>query len=174
MKFSRVSSLAALVLTATACSYGSASGGGALNACSLISAQRAGTILGASVTSKPVGPKPTSASDGSECVYSTGSVGGGFMLIAARPGFSDAKAEAQSQMETARKDQPPPGVPGIKVKTTNGPGEAAWLGTSSVSTQLHVLDHGVSLVVAINHPDSPKVRAQARKLAQAALNSVRK
>lgn len=160
---------AMLVLVCTACSH---AGSGPIDACSLISAQRAGAILGTPVTSRHVGPQPTRAEDGSECVYSDGSVAGGFMLIAARPGFTDAHAQAQSQMAVARKDQPPPGVPGISVHPAAGPGQAAWLGTSSVSTQLHVLDHGVSLVVAINRPDSPAVRARADTLAKAALEKV--
>lgn len=171
MTFMRSGLFSLLVFASAACSHGSA---GPIDACSLISAQRAGAILGTQVTTRHVGPHPTRASDGSECVYSNGTVGGGFMLIAARPGFADAHAEAQKQMATARKDQPPPGIPGITVHPVNGPGQAAWLGTSSVSTQLHVLDHGVSLVVAINRPDSPAVRARAKTLAKAALKHLEK
>lgn len=161
--------VAMLALSAAACSH---PGGGPIDACTLLGARQAGAILGTHVTARHVGPKPTRPSDGSECVYSDGTMGGGFMLIAARPGFGDAHAEAQSQMAAARRDQPPPGVPGIAVHAASGPGQAAWLGTSSVSTQLHVLDHGVSLVVALNQPDSAAARARARRLAQAALDTL--
>jgi hypothetical protein len=161
--------LAMIAMGGTACSQVS---GGPIDACTLISTRHASVILGASVTARHVGPRPSRASEGSECVYSTGRAGGGFMLIAARPGFDDAKTEATAQMQIARHDQPPPGVPGITVRAVDGPGQAAYLGTSSGSTQLHVLDHGVSLVVSINQPDSPAVRARARQLAQAALDGL--
>lgn len=166
--------LAAITMGSVACSgpSGAGAGGGPLDACTLIGAQRAGAILGQTVTTKQVGPRPAKASDASECVYSTGSIDGGFMLIAARLGFDDAKAEARSQMATARKDHPPPGIPRTTVRMVDGPGQAAFLGTSSASTELHVLDHGVSLVVSISQPESPAVLARLRKLAEAALEQL--
>lgn len=171
MKSTRLCLFAMLALAGAACSHGSS---GPIDACSLVSAQRAGDILGAHVTTRHVGPQPTQATDASECMYMDGTIGGGFLLIVARTGFSDARAEARSQMETARKEQPPPGVPGMKVQPADGPGQAAWLGTSSMATQLHVLDHGVTLVLAFNQPDSAAVRARARRLAQAALEHLGK
>ena len=162
---------AAMALSSVACS-GASSVGGPLDACTLIGPQRAGAILGKAVTVKHVGPTPTKASDASECVYMTGSVNGGFLLVAARLGFDDAGAEARSQIAVSRQEQPPPGIPGTKVRMVEGPGQAAYLGTSTNMTQLHVLDHGVSLVVSINQPDSPALRARTRKLAQAALDGI--
>lgn len=171
MKLGKLCVLAILALAGTACGRG---GGGPLDACTLIGPQRAGAILGAKVTVEHKGPAPHDAGDASLCFYSTGTFGDGFLLIAARPGFHDARAEARSQMDAMRKEQPPAGIPAMKVQGVDGPGEAAFVGSMPGSTQLHVLDHGVSLVVGINQPDAPAVRARASRLAQAALDTLRK
>jgi hypothetical protein len=172
MKFGKLCILTALALGSTACS--GAGRGGPIDACTVIGPQRAEAILGASkVTVEHKGPTPHDASDASLCFYSTGSFGGGFLLIAARPGFHDAQAEARSQIASMRKEKTPAGVPALAVRKVDGPGEAAFVGTMPGSTQLHVLDHGVSVVIAINRSDSPAVRARASKLAQAALDHLK-
>lgn len=179
MKHFCVLIIATLAMASVACSSpagGSADsspskssvGSGPLDACTLIGSQRASAILGTTVTTKQVGPTPAKPSDASQCVYMTGSTNGGFMLIAARTGFKNAQTEARSQMAVAGNDQPPPGIPKIELHGVDGPGEAAYLGTSTAATQLHVLDHGVVLVVNINQPDSPTVQSRLQQLAQAA------
>lgn len=165
MKLRSLCILATLAASGTACSRG----GGPLDACTLIGPQRAGAILGTTVTVKHKGPTPRKPDDASLCFYSTGKLGGGFMLIAARIGFRDAQAEARSEMAEARKEGVPPGMPPSKVRAVDGPGQAAWLATIGRSMQLHVLDHGTSLVVSIDQPESPAADGRARKLAEAAL-----
>ncbi len=163
-----------LAVASGACGHGSsgAAGGGLLDACTLIGPQRAAAVLGGTVTVKHVGPTPTKPDDASECFYSAGHPGSGFLLIVARMGFDDAQAEARSQMAVARREKSPPGMPSIRIQAADGPGQAAYLGTTPAFTQLHVLDHGVSLVVNINQAPTPAVRARARKLAQAALDGL--
>lgn len=162
--------LAAMAVSSVACSGPSGSGGGPLDACTLIGPQRAGAILGKTVTTKHVGPTPAKASDPSECVYMTGGINGGFLLLVARTGFHDAQDEARSQMAVSGKEQMPPGISALRARMVDGPGEAAYLVTSSAFTQLHVFDHGVRLLVSINQSPSPTVRAHAHKLAEAALD----
>lgn len=67
-------------------------GGAPLDACALIGAQRAGDILDAHVTTKPVGRVPTGPGDPSKCHYSTGVLHGGFLLNIERIHYTDARA----------------------------------------------------------------------------------
>ena len=168
MKFLWMGMLAAVAVSSTACGGATGGGSGPLDACTLIGAARAGTLLGTSVTTRAVGPTATTTTDPSRCHYSTGALHGGFLLNVKRIEYSDAKAEARAQMRAAGKDAASFGG-SETAQLSDGLGESAWLLTMADATQLNVLDHGVWLVINIDQPDAPAIRARLRKLAQAAI-----
>jgi hypothetical protein len=158
---------------------GVACGGQALadppDACGLIPPAAASKILKTSVSAKPVIKAAARRMGASLCDYETAQMHGGFMIIAGRIRYHDARKEAASQQRLMREDTPPSGVPPMTF-AGNLPhlGEAAWLvkGPGS-SFQIHVLAHGVSLVISMNRDATSARIAQARRLAETALDHLR-
>lgn len=145
------------------------------DACSLIPPAAASKILKTSVSAKPVINAAARQMGASLCDYKTTQMHGGFMIIAGRIRYHDARKEAAGQQRLMRENPPPPGIPPM-IFAGNLPhlGEAAWLvkGPGS-SFQIHVLAHGVSLVISMNRDATPARIAQVRRLAETALDHLR-
>ena len=151
-----------------------AGSGGKIDACTLVSATAAGRILGTRVTVKAVDTSAAGPDAASMCDYETGRIHGGFMLIAGRIHYTNAAAEVAYQKKTATNDVPPPG---IDYKPTfvdvKGLGEAAYLLKVHGSFQLHVLNHGTAVIIAMLQNASPKLLAQSEQLARIALGNLK-
>ncbi len=157
-----------LIFTVTACSAGSSK----IEACKLVSATAAGRILGTRVTVKAVDTAVAGSDVATICNYNTGSVHGGFMLIAGRIHYTDAAAEVAYQEKTATTDIPPgTGKLTFSFTAVKGLGEAAYLAKMRGSFQLHVLAHGMAIVIAMDA--SPKAVARSKQLARIALGNIK-
>lgn len=134
------------------------------DACVLIPKAAAGKILGSKVSVKPVN---TYGAPVSHCMYSTAH-GGGFSLLIGRVQYKNAAAELARQKKTATASWPP--SMGKPVFTdVKGLGAAATLLKGQGFFQLHVLAHGFSMVINLNHQATATNTAKARQLADIAL-----
>lgn len=167
--------LAGCLLAVAGMAYGRHAPADPLDACGLIPPAAASKILKTSVSAKPVIKASARKMGTSLCDYETAQMHGGFMIIAGRVRYHDARKEAVGQQRLMRENPPPPGIPPMTF-AGNLPhlGEAAWLvkGPGS-SFQIHVLAHGVSLVISMNRDATPARIAQARRLAETALDHLR-
>lgn len=152
----------ALVAVGSIPAGAAASAPGKIDACKLLTAAEAGKIFGTSVTVKPIDTSAAGPDAASMCDYGTGEIGGGFMLLAGRDAYTDAKSEVANREKEAVSDLPP-GIPTPTFEGVDGLGEAAYLAETPESLELHVLDHGVVVVVTMNR----KPDASAVKLAEA-------
>ncbi len=158
-----------LTLTFAAASY---AGSGKIDACKLVSATAAGRVLGTRVTVKAVDTSAAGSGAASICNYNTGSLHGGFMLLAGRIHYTDAAAEVAYQKQTATLDVPP-GMAKPSFADVKGLGEAAYLLKARGSFQLHVLAHGTAIVISMLHDASPKALVQSKRLARIALGNLK-
>lgn len=134
------------------------------DACALIPTAAAGKILGSRMTVKPI---KTYGAPVSHCMYSAAQ-GGGFSLLIGRVQYKDAAAELARQEKTAAASWPP-GMGKPAFTDVKGLGAAATLLKGQGFFQLHVLAHGFSIVVNMNHPATAASTAQARHIADIAL-----
>ncbi len=162
----------ALGLTLSFTAAPSYAGSGRIDACTLVSATAAGRILGTRVTVKAVDTSAAGPGAASICDYDTGSLHGGFMLIAGRIHYTNAAAEVAYQKKTAAGDVPP-GMAKPTFTDVKGLGEAAYLLKAAGSFQLHVLAHGAGVVISMLQDASPKTLAQSKKLARIALGNLK-
>ena len=153
-----------LVLAVTACF----ASGSKIDACKLVSATEASRVFGTRVTVKAVDTSAAGSGAASICNYNTGSLHGGFMLLAGRIHYTDAAAEVAYQKQAATLDIPP-GMAKPSFTDVNGLGEAAYLLKTQGSFQLHVLAHGTAIVISMIHDANAKSVSQARALAAIAL-----
>lgn len=131
---------------------------GKIDACKLISAAEAQKILGTAVKVKPVDTSAAGPDAASMCSYQTGRVRGGFMLLAGRAKYGNAAAEVTRREKEAVSDIPP-GIPTPTFAGVQGLGEAAYLAKTSSSLELHVLQHGVVIVVTVvRKPDAATIK----------------
>jgi hypothetical protein len=149
-----------------------ASAGGKIDACKLISAEQAGKILGTTITIRAIDTSAAGPNAASMCNYAGPGIGGGFMLIAAHIGYSDAAAEVASQKKQESSDVPPT-LPKPSFSDVQGLGDAAYLYKTPGSFQLHVLAHGAAIVVNRNVNASTKAVDQAKQIAKAALANLK-
>jgi len=185
-RYARPAALCALVLLCAAtpaCPAGEATaragsslvesgvGTGKIEACKLISATAAGKILGTTVTVKPVETSAAGSDAASMCSYQTGQVRGGFMLLAGRVKYSDAATEVAARKKEAVSDLPP-GIPTPTFTDVHGLGEAAYLEKTPASVELHVLQHGVVVVITFVRKADQTVVRQCEQLARIALGNV--
>lgn len=138
------------------------------DACALVPAAAAGKILGAKVAPHPMDTSAAGPGAASMCRYSTGHIGGGFMLLAGRVHYTSAAKEVAERKQEAVADVPP-GVPKPVFADVKGLGDAAYLVESSGYFQLHVLDHDTVVVINMNRNADAGAVAQAEKLARVAL-----
>ena len=164
---------ATLILTTVGCRADgpATAGGGKLDACRLVSAAEAGEILGVDVTVKPNDTSAAGPDAASLCSYQTGRIGGGFMLLAARVRYADAAAEVASRKQAALEDVPE-GMTKPEFSDIEGLGEAAYVSRTPESFQLHVLDHGVVIVVNMNRAPDDAAVTLSRRIARVALENV--
>ena len=163
---------AALILTTVGCrAEKAAADGGKIDACKLVSAAEAGQILGVDVTVKPIDTSAAGPDAASLCSYQTGRVGGGFMLLAGRVKYSDAAAEVASRKKKALEDVSA-GIPKPEFADVDGLGEAAYLSKIPQSFQLHVLDHGVVIVVTMNREPDDAAVTRSQQVARVALGNL--
>jgi hypothetical protein len=162
----------ALGLTLSINPAASYAGSGRIDACKLVSATAAGRILGARVTVKPIHPVGAGPDAASMCDYDTGSLRGGFMLIAGRIQYTDAAAEVAYQEKMATGDVPP-GMDQPTFADVKSLGEAAYLLKAGGYFQLHVLAHGTAIVISMLRDTRPKALAQSKKLARIALGNLK-
>ena len=154
-------------------SAGSAAGaGGRIDACKLISADQAGRILGTTITVRAIDTSAAGPNAASMCNYAAPGIGGGFMLLAAHIGYSDAAAEVASQKKQEAADVPPT-LPKPSFSDVQGLGDAAYLYKTPGNFQLHVLAHGAAIVVNRNVDASARAVDQARRIARIALANLR-
>jgi hypothetical protein len=152
---------AGLLMGVTACHAGSSgSGGGKLDACSLVSAAEAGKILGAKVTVHPTDTSGLGPGAASLCGYTTGRVLGGFLLRVA-PG---------AQYTDLKEGEPGPKLTFADVK---GLGKAAYLTETRGYFMLNVLGHGTYIMITIDRGPNAANIAQAEKLARVALGHLK-
>ena len=102
------------------------------------------------------------------CLYSTGHVGGGFMLLAGRAHYSDATQEVLRRKKEAQTDLPP-GIDRPSFSDVDGLGQAAYLSKTPGAFQLDVLDHGIVFVVSMNRDATPAAVARSQKIARVVL-----
>jgi hypothetical protein len=143
-----------------------------INACKLVSAAQAGRILGATITVRAIDSSAAGPHAASMCNYAGQTIGGGFMLIAAHIGYSDAAAEVASQKKQEASDVPPT-LPKPSFSDIQGLGDAAYLYKTPGSFQLHVLAHGDAIVINRNTAASAKAVDQAKKIAEIALSNLK-
>ena len=139
-----------------------------LDACKLISADQASTILGSKITAHSMDTSAAGPNAGSMCRYAGKGSGSGFMLIVAHLKYTDAAKEVASRQREALSDNPP-GLPTPRFTAVKGLGDAAYLATTSAYLQLHVLTHGNVIVINRNTAASTSAVQQTKKLARAAL-----
>lgn len=125
-----------------------------IDACTLVSAGEATKVLGVEVTIKPVDTSGAGPDAASICHYQTNQVGGGFTLLAGRVQYTDPAAEMADRKKAEVSDLPP-GIPTPTFSDVTGLGESAYLAETPESVELHVLDHGVVIVVTlVGKPDA--------------------
>jgi len=141
---------------------------GKIDACKLISASQASNILGTKVKARPIDTSAAGPGAGSMCNYSGKHMSDGFMLIAAHVKYTNAASEVKAQQKTAASSIPP-GIPKPSFANVKGIGDAAFLYKTPGTFQLHVLDHGTSIVINRNVTASTKTVDQAKQIAVAVL-----
>lgn len=138
------------------------------DACALIPPAAAGNILGAKVTAHAMDTSAAGPGAASMCRYSTGRVGGGFLLLAGRVHYTNAAQEVAQRKKEAVSDVPP-GVGKPAFADVKGLGEAAYLAESPGYFQLHVLNRGTVIVINMNRDATAANVTQAERLARVAL-----
>jgi hypothetical protein len=141
------------------------------DACKLIDPAAAGKILGATITTKPIQIGSADDKATSMCSYQDGTVGGGFMLLAAELHPKNLADEVASEEKSVTQDSGPPGLnlPKPEVRDISGLGDAAFLVSSAQSLELHVFAHGAKVVIVRNVKPTPDLVDQTEKLARLAL-----
>ena len=137
-----------------------------------MSATAAGRILGTKVTVKPVDTSAAGPDAASICDYETGTLHGGFMLLAGRIHYTDAAAEVAYQKKTAAGDVPP-GMAKPTFTDVKGLGEAAYLLKAAGSFQLHVIAHGTAIVIGMLQNATPTAVTQSKQLARIAYSHLK-
>ncbi|HXH72449.1 MAG TPA: hypothetical protein VNI58_06525 [Mariprofundaceae bacterium] len=148
------------------------SAGNNIDACKLVSADQASSILGTKITVRAIDTSAAGPDAASMCNYAGDSIGSGFMLIAAHIGYSDAAATVASQKKE-ESSHLPPGIPHPTFSDIKGLGDAAYLYETPGSFQLHVLAHGNAIVINRNTAASADAVEQARQIAQVALQRLK-
>lgn len=142
-----------------------------VDACKLVTAKQAAHILGTAVAAKEQNTSAAGPGSGSVCVYSTGRVNGGFMLLAGHEHYTDAAKAVAEYKKNALLDTPTTmGKP--KFIDVNGIGDAAYLEEMPGFFQLHVLDKGAVVVVSRNTDADDRAIARVEKIAQLALGGL--
>lgn len=142
------------------------------DACTLIPAAAASKVLGTKVAAHAMDTSLAGPNAASMCRYSTGRIGGGFMLLAGRVHYTDAAREVAERKKEALSDAPA-GTRKPTFRDVKGLGEAAYLAESSGYFQLHVLQRGTVVVVNMNRGADSRAVAQAEKLARVALGNLK-
>jgi hypothetical protein len=148
-------------------------GSGDIDACKLISASQASHILGGEIKAHQMDTSAAGPEAGSMCNYSGKHISDGFMLIAAHIQYSNAASEIKAQQKAAASNIPP-GIPKPSFSNVKGIGEAAYLYITPGTFQLHVLDHGISIVINRNVAVNSKTVEQAKQLARVAIEQLKR
>lgn len=149
----------------------SQAGNGKIDACNLISAKQASHILGSKIKVHPMDSSLAGSNASSMCNFSGKHISDGFMLIAAHIQYTNAASEVKAQQKAAVSSIPP-GIPKPSFANVKGIGDAAYLYKTPGTFQLHVLDHGNSIVINRNVTASTKAVNQAEQLARVALKQL--
>lgn len=160
----------AAMLLAAGCNNSAGSAPAALDACSLIDATKASSIIGAQVMPKPVNNSASGGGGASICNFGTGKTNGGFMLLA---GSIDMKKGASAEAE----DQKAQIIADTKknlgitptIESIQDLGDAAYVVNMAGSVQLHVLSGNESLVISRTVPASAQIVDELKSLAKLAL-----
>jgi len=145
--------------------------GGKIDACRLITATQASKILGVKISIKKMNTSAAGPGAASMCSYQGGGVHDGFMLLAGSVKYSNAKQEIKRRQKEAVTDTPS-FIPKPHFKSVDGLGDGAYLADMSGTFQLHVLSHGMVIVINRNTKLNDKTIAQAKQLAKEALGSL--
>ena len=144
--------------------------GSQIDACSLLSAEQAGAVLGVSITRKPVDTSAAGPDAATMCHYSSTSFPQGYMLLASWLKVSDLAKEVESQKSEIRQDMQQhlnvtPKIVGVKDM-----GDAAFLVEMDGALQLHAFAKGAVIVASRNVNATAENVAQLETFARAALS----
>lgn len=143
--------------------------GSRIDACSLLSAQQAGAVLGVSVTRKPVDTSAAGPGAASMCNYSSASLPQSYMLLASRLKVSDLAKEVASQKAEISKDMQQNIHMTPKFADVKDVGDAAFLVEFAGTMQLHAFAKQAVIVVNRNVNATPENVAQLENFARAAV-----
>ena len=143
--------------------------GAQIDACSLLSAQEAGAVLGVPMTQKAVDTSAAGPDAATMCHFSSTSSRQGYMLLASWLKVSDLAQEVESQKNEIRKDMQEHINVTPKIEDVSGLGDAAFLVEMTGDVQLHAFAKGAVIVVSRNVDATPENVAQLEKFARAAL-----
>jgi hypothetical protein len=144
--------------------------GSQIDACSLLSADQAGAVLGASVTRKPIDTSAAGPGASTMCHYASAGSPQGYLLQASWLKVSDLAKEVDSQKAEISKDFQQHLNVTPKIVDVNGMGDAAFLVEMDGALQLHAFAKGAVIVASRNVSATPENLAQLEKFSRAALS----
>jgi hypothetical protein len=143
-----------------------------IDACSLLSAQQAGAVVGVSMSQKPVDTSAVGPDAATMCSYSSTSLPQGYMLLAGWLKVSDLAKEVDSQKAEIRQSFQQHLNVTPKIVDVKDLGDAAFLVSMDGALQLHAFAKGAVIVVNRNVSATPENIAQLEKFTRAALNNL--
>jgi len=149
---------------------GEKAAGSQIDACSLLSAQQAGAVIGASATRKPVDTSAAGPDAATMCHYSSPSFPQGYLLLASWLKVSDVAKEVDSQKTEIRQDMQQHLNVTPKIVDVKDMGNAAFLVEMDGALQLHAFAKGAVIVVSRNVSATAENVAQLEAFARAALS----